>query len=156
MVYRAMTGKTNSEYIHPDKLKEIEESIDKCMFSKLVIDATEEAAYYGFEEAKYDGSLLSAEKMTIKMGGRRVAAYKILVEPLLYRYAKAGTADRIILYDDIYKIFGINEPQKVKNQLQRIRKYMDTMLEYWKGEKYITDFIVNKKGKSYYSVTIYI
>ena len=133
--------------------------------------------------------------MTIKMGGRRVAAYKILVEPLLYRYAKAGkqisaidiklldtpvsktndiivlqgfllrkieamksdrTADRIILYDDIYKIFGINEPQKVKNQLQRIRKYMDTMLEYWKGEKYITDFIVNKKGKSYYSVTIYI
>jgi hypothetical protein len=129
------------------------------------------------------------------MGGRRVAAYKILVEPLLYRYAKAGkqisaidiklldtpvsktndiivlqgfllrkieamksdrTADRIILYDDIYKIFGINEPQKVKNQLQRIRKYMDTMLEYWKGEKYITDFIVNKKGKSYYSVTIYI
>lgn len=118
------------------------------------------------------------------MGGRRVAAYKILVEPLLYRYAKAGkqisaidiklldtpvsktndiivlqgfllrkieamksdrTADRIILYDDIYKIFGINEPQKVKNQLQRIRKYMDTMLEYWKGEKYITDFIVNKK-----------
>ena len=195
MVYRAMTGKTNSEYIHPDKLKEIEESIDKCMFSKLVIDATEEAAYYGFEEAKYDGSLLSAEKMTIKMGGRRVAAYKILVEPLLYRYAKAGkqisaidiklldtpvsktndiivlqgfllrkieamksdrTADRIILYDDIYKILGINEPQKVKNQLQRIRKYMDTMLEYWKGEKYITDFIVNKKGKSYYSVTIYI
>ena len=135
------------------------------------------------------------KKMTIKMGGRRVAAYKILVEPLLYRYAKAGkqisaidiklldtpvsktndiivlqgfllrkieamksdrTADRIILYDDIYKIFGINEPQKVKNQLQRIRKYMDTMLEYWKGEKYITDFIVNKKGKSYYSVTIYI
>ena len=120
---------------------------------------------------------------------------KILVEPLLYRYAKAGkqisaidiklldtpvsktndiivlqgfllrkieamksdrTADRIILYDDIYKIFGINEPQKVKNQLQRIRKYMDTMLEYWKGEKYITDFIVNKKGKSCYSVTIYI
>ena len=190
MVYRAMTGKTNSEYIHPDKLKEIEESIDKCMFSKLVIDATEEAAYYGFEEAKYDGSLLSAEKMTIKMGGRRVAAYKILVEPLLYRYAKAGkqisaidiklldtpvsktndiivlqgfllrkieamksdrTADRIILYDDIYKIFGINEPQKVKNQLQRIRKYMDTMLEYWKGEKYITDFIVkgiNEKKQS--------
>ena len=66
------------------------------------------------------------------------------------------TADRIILYDDIYKFFGINEPLKVKNQLQRIRKYMDTMLEYWKGEKYITDFIVNKKGKSYYSVTIYI
>ena len=129
------------------------------------------------------------------MVGRRVAANKILVEPLLYRYAKPvkqisaidiklldtpvsktndiivlqgfllrkieamksdRTADRIILYDDIYKIFGINEPQKVKNQLQRIRKYMDTMLEYWKGEKYITDFIVNKKGKSYYSVTIYI
>lgn len=193
MVYRAMTGKTKSEYIHPDKLKEIEESIDKCMFSKLVIDASEEAAYFGYEEAKYDGALLSAEKMTIKMGGNRVAAYQILVEPLLYRYAKAGkqistidiklldtpvsktndnivlqgyllrkieamksdrTAERTILYEDIYKILGIDESQKVKNQ--RVRKYMDTMLEYWKGEKYITDFIVNKKGKSYYSVTIYI
>ena len=195
MVYRAMTGKTNSEYIHADKLKEIEESIDKCMFSKLVIDASEEAAYYGFEEARYDGALLSAEKVTIKMGGNRVAAYKILVEPLLYRYAKAGkqisaidiklldtpvsktndnivlqgyllrkieamksdrASNRIILYDDIYDILGISEPQKVKNHLQRVRKYVDTILKYWKDENYISNYVINKKGKAYQSVTIYI
>ncbi len=89
MVYRAMTGKTNSEYIHGKKLHEIEESVDKCIFSKLSIDASEEAAAYGYEEAVYSGALLSAEKVSINMGGNRVIAYKLLTEPLLYRYAKS-------------------------------------------------------------------
>lgn len=88
MVYRAMTGKTESQYIHPRKLHEIEESIDKCMFSKLSIDASEEAAAYGYEQAIYSGALLSAEKVSVQMGGNRVTAYKLLTEPLLYRYAK--------------------------------------------------------------------
>lgn len=88
MVYRAMTGKTNSEYIHEAKLKEIEESIDKCMFSKLSIDASEEAALYGYKQAIYSGALLAAEKVSVKMGGHKVIAYKIISEPLLYRYAK--------------------------------------------------------------------
>lgn len=89
MVYRAMTGKTDSQYIHPQKLAEIEESIDKCMFSKLSIDASEEAAAYGYEGAIYSGALLTAEKVSVKMGGNRVTAYSILAEPLLYRYAKS-------------------------------------------------------------------
>lgn len=88
MVYRAMTGKTNSEYIQDSKLKEIEESIDKCMYSKLNIDASEEAVAYGYEQAVYSGSLLAAEKVYIRLGGHRVVAYKLLTEPLLYRYAK--------------------------------------------------------------------
>lgn len=90
MVYRAMTGKTSSEYISNQKLKEIEDSIDKCMFSKLSIDASEEASIYGYEQAIYSGSLLSAEKVLVQMGGNKVIAYKIIAEPLLYRYAKAG------------------------------------------------------------------
>lgn len=89
MVYRAMTGKTNSEFIHTKKLKEIEDSIDKCMFSKLSIDASEEAAAYGYEQAIYSGALLSAEKVSVKMGGKKVTAYRLLTEPLLYRYAKS-------------------------------------------------------------------
>ena len=89
MVYRAMTGKTNSEFIHSSKLKRIEESIDKCMFSKLSIDASEGAALYGYDQAIYSGALLSAEKVSVTMGGNRIIAYKLNVEPLLYRYAKA-------------------------------------------------------------------
>lgn len=90
MVYRAMTGKTHSEYINAGKLKEIEESIDKCMWSRLSIDASEEASIYGYEQAIYSGQLLAAEKVMMKMGGKQVTAYKILTEPLLYRYAKSG------------------------------------------------------------------
>lgn len=89
MVYRAMTGKTNQEYIHEAKLKKIEDAIDKCMFSKLSIDASEAAALYGYEQAVYSGALLSAEKVSVCMGGHKVIAYRIIVEPLLYRYAKS-------------------------------------------------------------------
>ncbi len=90
MVYRTMTGKTNAEYINPEKLEEIEASIDKCMFSRLSIDASEEAAAYGYQQAIYSGTLLSAEKVAVKMGGCRIIAYNITTEPLLYRYAKVG------------------------------------------------------------------
>ena len=118
----------------------------------------------GFTVDRYDNKSLTAieSAIDIKLLDTPVSKTNdiIVLQGFLLRKIEAmksdRTADRNILYDDIYKILGINEPQKVKNQLQRIRKYMDTMLEYWKGEKYITDFIVNKKGKSYYSVTIYI
>lgn len=89
MVYRAMTGKTNSESITATKLKKVEDSIDKCMFSKLSIDASEGAALYGYDQAIYSGPLLSAEKVSVSMGGNRIIAYRVNVEPLLYRYAKA-------------------------------------------------------------------
>lgn len=89
MVYRAMTGKKNSESVHASKLKKIEESIDKCMFSKLSIDASEAAALYGYDEAVYSGALLAAEKVSVVMGGHRIIAYKVMAEPLLYRYAKS-------------------------------------------------------------------
>lgn len=90
MVYRAMTGKTEGEYISEKKLKQIEKSVDKCMFSRLSIDASETSvSSYGYDKAVYSGSLLAAEKLMIISGGHRVIAYKILVEPLLYRYAKS-------------------------------------------------------------------
>ena len=89
MVYRAMTGKTNSEYINPNNIKKIEESMDKCMFSKLNIDASEQAKEYGYKEAIYSGALLAAEKVSVGSGGHKVAAYRLLTEPLLYRYAKS-------------------------------------------------------------------
>lgn len=88
MVYRAMTGKTEGEYIHPGKLQDIEESIDKCMYSKLSIDASEAAAAMNYDQAIYSGNLIAAEKAQVKMGGHKIIAYKIITEPLLYRYAK--------------------------------------------------------------------
>lgn len=90
MVYRAMTGKTESEYVHDSRVKEIEKSIDKIRFSQLKIDAGEEAAAFGYEQAYYSGNMINADKVELRMGRNWVTGYKILTAPLLYRYTKAS------------------------------------------------------------------
>lgn len=190
MVYRTMTGKTNSEYIHPGKLKEIEESIDKCMFSRLSIDASEAASVFGYGQSIYSGNLLVAEKAQVKMGGHYIVAYKIINEPLLYRYAKAckqiaavdlylldtpvvKTNDNIILqgyllrkiehikkdptnnniyYEDIYKTLLVNKESRT--QVKRVRDYCNEILNYWKEKKYIHDYEIIMKGRSFHYITI--
>ena len=96
MVYRAMTGKTESEYVHDDRVQEIERSIDKCRFSQLKIDAVEEAKAFGYDQATYSGNMLNADKVEIKTGGHRVTGYKLLAEPLLYRYTKASNQISVV------------------------------------------------------------
>ena len=96
MVYRAMTGKTESEYVHDDRVQEIERSIDKCRFSQLKIDAGEEAKAFGYDQATYSGNMLNADKVEIKTGGHRVTGYKLLAEPLLYRYTKASNQISVV------------------------------------------------------------
>ena len=88
MVYRAMTGKTDSEYVHESRVREIEESIDKIRFSQLKIDAGEEAEAFGYDQAFYSGNMINADKIELKMGRNRVTGYKLLAIPLLYRYTK--------------------------------------------------------------------
>lgn len=88
MVYRTMAGKTKSEYVTHEKIDEVSKSIDKCMFSKIVIDASEEAQVYkGFESTQFSGNLIAAEKMQVVINGQKVEAYKLLNLPILYRYA---------------------------------------------------------------------
>lgn len=87
MVFRTMAGKTNSEYINPEKIEEIRRSIEKCLFSKLTIDASQELTAYKDLQATYSGALIAAESMTVTMNGQRVTAYRLLTTPILYRYA---------------------------------------------------------------------
>lgn len=193
MVYRAMTGKTHSEYIHNDRLKEIEDSIDKCLFSKLSIDASEEAAVYGYDQAIYSGALLAAEKVLVKLGGNRVVAYNMLSEPLLYKYAKAcdqvtavdlklldtpisktveiimvqgyllrkieqmkhdRTCERLIYMQDIYELLGVAKDKRVKQQ--RLRGYINEMLDYWVENQYIGTYEINRKARVVESITIFL
>lgn len=90
MVYRAMTGKTDSEYVHESRVHEIEKSIDKIRFPQLKIDAGEEAIAFGYDQAYYSGNMLNADKVELKMGRSRVTGYRLLAAPLLYRYTKTS------------------------------------------------------------------
>jgi len=89
MVYRAMNGLSGTEYIKPETLEKVRQSLDKSMRIYTVIDYTDEAKMYNkkIEKTTYEGYLLAAEKVTVKVNGEIHEAYRIL-SPILYEYAK--------------------------------------------------------------------
>jgi len=102
MVYRAMNGLSESEYVNPGTLEKVAKSIEKSRRSVLSIDYTDEAGLYiqNFEErgkdfkTTYEGNLLAADKITVKNNGVEQTAYKILRKPILYEYAQ--TVNQVI------------------------------------------------------------
>ena len=86
MIYQVMTGNPDA-YLNPKQAEAISESITKCMYSRLIIDASEEAKVYGFDSFKYDGSLISGERVTASLNGTVVECLRILRTPVLYEYA---------------------------------------------------------------------
>jgi len=86
MIYQVMTGNPNA-YLEKKQAEAINESITKCMYSRIIIDASEEAKAYGFDSFKYDGSLISGERVTATLNGTVVECLRILRPPVLYEYA---------------------------------------------------------------------
>lgn len=86
MIYQVMTGNPNA-YLEKKQAEAISDSITKCMYSRLIIDASEEAKAYGFDSFKYDGSLISGERVTASLNGTVVECLHILRPPVLYEYA---------------------------------------------------------------------
>ena len=99
MVYRAMNGLSESEYVNPGTLEKVTKSIEKSRKSILTIDYTEEARPYMTEPSHdfsttYEGNLLTADKITVRNNGVEQTAYKILRKPILYEYAQ--TVNQVI------------------------------------------------------------
>jgi len=86
MIYQVMTGNPDA-YLEKKQAEAISESITKCLYSRVIIDASEEAKAYGFESFKYDGSLISGERVTATLNGNVLECLHILREPVLYEYA---------------------------------------------------------------------
>lgn len=87
MVYRTMAGKSDSAFVPQEKIQEVTASIYKCMSSIITIDASEEAPIYGLD-AMYSQNLIYAKAVTLKTKGWEVNAFKLIDEPVLFKYAK--------------------------------------------------------------------
>lgn len=92
MIYQTMTGASPNDIakasgISKKSLSEIEESVTKLMYCGIVIDASEEASAYGYEEFAYDGVLLPAERIKAKINGVKVDCLHLLRVPVLYAYS---------------------------------------------------------------------
>jgi hypothetical protein len=88
MVYRAATGMTETEKVSEQATEAVKNSLDKSRFMRLKVDFTEEAKARGWnvDETEIDSNLLEARVVTVRTGGNKVNAYKILATPVLYQY----------------------------------------------------------------------
>lgn len=110
MIFRAMTGQTNTEHPTSAQLESIRNSVDKMRFTRVYIDVTDElrnkpaAQQWGKKVRGKDGMqeerliidtyLLAADGATVTAGGETVSAYQVLKTPVLYEYARlAGKKD---------------------------------------------------------------
>lgn len=96
MVYRAMTGLTDSEKPTAGQLAAVTRSLDKMRFIRARIDCTEElkARRITLNSKQINGGeidtyLLTADAIKVQAGGQTVRAYRIIKTPILYEYAAA-------------------------------------------------------------------
>ena len=94
MVYRAMNGMTDTEYVSPQAIGAVTRSLDKSRRIMVSIDYSQEAKSYetnvrkGNIKTTYEGFLLACDKITVKIAGQNREAYKLLRKPILYEYAQ--------------------------------------------------------------------
>lgn len=87
MIYQTMTGNPNA-YLNPKQQVAISDSMTKCLYSRVIIDADEEARMYGFDSFRYDGALISGERVTAVLNGAAIECLHLLRKPVLYDYAE--------------------------------------------------------------------
>ena len=96
MVFRAMTGLTDTEKPTAQQIESITESLDKMRFIRARIDCTEELKAHRvtlnskqINGGTIDTYLLMADAVIVNAGGHIVSAYQIMKTPILYEYAAA-------------------------------------------------------------------
>lgn len=133
MVYRAMNGLTESEYVSPQSIEAVIKSLDKSRFIRTTIDYTEEAKLYNkdIEETKYEGYLLNAEKIKAKIKGKEQEVYKIYRKPILYEYAQIS--GQIINISN--KLLQTKDALRSTDDVIVIRGYLIRQIEWIKNDK---------------------
>ena len=92
MVYRAMNGMTETEFVSPQSIGAVTRSLDKHDQTVIEIDFTQEAQAYNkdYSNANYKGRLLSFERISVTAGGHTKIGYRLLRRPILYEYAQVS------------------------------------------------------------------
>ena len=128
MIYQVLTGNPNVR-LTGNRQKEISESITKCMFTRVDLDASEDAKAYGFENLKYQGSLIAAEKITAKLNGQVTEALRVFRPPILYEYA--DKKNQIARFD----IKLLNTPVNKTREIITLQGYLQRRIVAMKGSK---------------------
>lgn len=85
MIYRAMTGKTNSEYVSAEQKRSVDISMQKCMTTLFSVDINMPNDNGNHVSADFSGYVIPAERIRVNVAGVQTTAYQILKTPVLYR-----------------------------------------------------------------------
>lgn len=97
MVYRVMMGKKDYQFVTKRQERLVEESMRKCSCLRVQLDVTdimERNSPIGKQlkqagvSGRFGGSMLSFETLTLQKGKRNVTCFRLLAEPLIFRYAE--------------------------------------------------------------------
>ena len=92
MVYRAMNGMVESEFVSPKSIKMIVDSLEKMRMTDISIDYTEQIRMTNpedsFDMARVSGAMLMLQKVTVSTGGVTKWAYRLVSSPVIYEYSK--------------------------------------------------------------------
>lgn len=150
-IYRTMTGKTSTEYVKPESLQMIIDSIKKQMMTIVTIDATKQFDEWGIKAKRnsdnkviFYGNMLNLTGVEASVNGQTIIGWQRLAkgDPILLKYNKAlgqvvtvpiqlldtnsaikNTPDVIILKNHL-----IREIERIKNGKSKT----DTCLNYEK------------------------
>lgn len=146
MIYKVMTGNPEAK-LNPKQAEAISDSITKCMYSRLIIDAGEEAKAYGFDSFKYDGSLISGERVTATLNGNVLECLRILRPPVLYEYAnKKNQIGR-------FAIKLLNSPINKTEEIITLQGYLYRRILSMKGSSNLSKTIVYETVYNQINVT---
>lgn len=86
MLYRAVTGRSSLR-VTPEQRQSVDESMRRLMFTPFNVDLDSTELPAG-STAKYLGTLIPAEALTLNISGTESSAYRILSTPAIYRFCR--------------------------------------------------------------------
>ena len=119
MIFRSMTNKSAGAKVSPDMLSEINKSVEKCMYGKVVIPMYNEKKK---KDVQLDSNILTFVRAEFSVSGNIALAYEIQNVPLLFRYCQENGS---LIYSPIEMnaIEGLAMTKRsvaIMNYLQRI------------------------------------
>lgn len=123
MLFRTMTGHTNSEPASIEQQTAIDNAMTQLMYTPLHIDLKQHDVSWGAfaGEAVLDGPILPAERIKMNVSGAVCSAYSILSLPIIYRFC-VGTQSMTMTPLSLLAVDDINYTQRnlaILNTLQR-------------------------------------
>ena len=132
-VYRCMNGLEDSQYVSPQAVGSITKSIDKSRRIYAWINYSSEAKDYNkyIDNCIVEDYILSAKKITLEAGGKRVTGYKLNAKPILYEYAQVS--GQVLTVPS--KLLNTKDVIKSTPEVIIIREYLIRRIEVMKKNK---------------------